>query len=191
MSTAVATKRVCACGCGVPLSRYNRDDYTYSCRNTMIERGEIREDDSRLVTPQDPYTREELLAFVRKRGEELGRTPHSGDFSGMKPNHAVLRNHFGSIEACLVAAGFPPLPPGRKRRNTVSPRRAIVLDALKSGPMTYQEINTLVGDGQTRRQTEDMLRRMKIDGLIATEKITYRGKDSSRRMARLPRDGGR
>ncbi|MFQ6009650.1 MAG: homing endonuclease associated repeat-containing protein [Candidatus Aenigmatarchaeota archaeon] len=64
------------------------------------------------------YTDQELLDFLRKKAEELGRTPLKGELNTDKsiPNQYLYRKRFGSWEIALKKAGLKPNKKTAKKR---------------------------------------------------------------------------
>src|SRR3954453_18887857 len=61
------------------------------------------------LVPRRFATREELVALLRKRGDELGRTPTARDIDarrGRMPSKSLYWHTFGSLSNALREAGF-------------------------------------------------------------------------------------
>ena len=110
---------------------------------------------------RSPWTREEAVGYLRRLGEDRGRTPTVID---MYPYVKTFWKLFGSIRAAQIAAGFPPNPPGRP----VSTRDT-VREALLRGPLAPREICRRTGLSTSR--VADCLNNMRRRG--AAERLAY------------------
>lgn len=166
MITAVATKRVCACGCGVPLSRYNHDDYTHACRDRL----NLKDESAVYAEADSPYTvrytKEQIVEAIKGFHEEHGRAPTSNDMRYPLPARTTCAARFGSWRKALAAAGLKPIRggPNDNRPPTNDGPRKRVRESLSMRPMTVPELAK--DTGMTYRSVEGVVRRMQKNGTV-------------------------
>jgi hypothetical protein len=82
--------------------------------------------------PRRFLTREDLLAQLRALGEELGRTPRTGDLTARRrtlPSASTYTHAFGSLANALREAGFD-LPVGEERLERAVEQGAVLAREL-------------------------------------------------------------
>lgn len=140
--TTNATKRTCACGCGVFLSAYSNDDMTWQCRERTAAQAAGAEE--YVAKKKEPlHSRESLLAAITAYVDEHGRPPTTRDCgaNGL-PARTVYTYYFGTWARALKAVGLKPRYIGRPRN---SPARKKVLEALDKGMTMTGDISNAIG----------------------------------------------
>lgn len=88
------------------------------------------------LTPRRFISREELLAQLRRLGDDLGRTPTAHDLDahrGQVASKSLIWHTFGSLTAALREAGFD-VPVGDERLERAVDQGAVLARALRRLP---------------------------------------------------------
>ena len=172
MSTAVAAKRVCACGCGVSLSRYNLDDYTWQCRERVVET--FGEDGPPAPKPKkrpNVYNREILTRMLVEWSERHdGRTPLATEMSMPEiPSRTTYKLHFGSWGEAVKAAGLTPNM-SAAMKNRPGTHRLRLLALLREQPTTAHQAAEALG--RDPKRVFRLIHRLREDGeLVIVGKV--------------------
>lgn len=164
-------KRTCndplGTGCQTILSRFNEDAYCGPCQKAAVEAGvDLSPDD-----PQIVWEPELIHAAIRAWAMRMGRPPKREEWHfavpGEHPCAWTVWSRCGSWTEAILAAGFDPYTAGRPRGPAADgQKRRDVLALIGEGPISSKEIALRLG--RSRPATERMLRRLELEGRVAT-----------------------
>lgn len=164
MVTTNATKRTCACGCGVFIRSGSHDDMTWACRQRQVEQAEAAERDA-----PAPPTREQMIASLRDYADKHGRSPVRNDCgsNGLYSRSSYVIG-FGGWGRALEAASLTVRAGRNGGRPRTSPLRRAVLGALHEGYCDTVGIAEATGIDVDR--VRRMLNLMRVEGGVIAER---------------------